>query len=316
MNSILKHSVGAAVFTAGLIAMIAVSKFFLVPKDNSVEAGMYDAPANGILAEPDNSIDVLVVGDSEVYGAIVPLYIWENYGIASYDCGTGAQKLGYTYEFLDKVFKTQSPKMVVLETNNIFRETSYGDIMLSNAEVISPFFAYHSRWKSFTKRDLDPTVNYTTFDPTKGYLYSDVIDPADTEGYMTPSDEKEPITALNRNCAERVGKFCKDRGVRLVMLSTPSTLNMTWEKHNALQELADDMGADYIDMNVLTDEVPIDWAVDTQDKGDHTNYTGACKVSDYLGRYFAENGLFTDRRGDPDYAQWDEAVAEFNASHK
>ena len=39
----------------------------------------------------------------------------------------------------------------------------------------------------------------------------------------------------------------------------------------------------------------------------HTNIHGSIKISDYICRYLAENYGFTDKRGDPNYASWDEA---------
>jgi len=316
MLSVIKNTGKAAVFTAGLAGLLTVTSFVVQPKDNSEDDGIHDGLANGILAEPDETIDVLVVGDSEVYAAIMPLRMWEKQGITAYACGTGAQKLGYTFDFVRKNAETQSPDVVVLETNTLYRELSYDDVLYNRAEGLFPFFAYHSRWKSVTKRDLNPAVEYTHVSETKGYSFSEDIVPADDSGYMTVSDEKEPIQSISRTYVKKISDFCKKNGSELILLSTPSTLNWNYPRHNSVQELADEIGASYIDMNILRDEVPIDWQTDTKDSGDHMNYTGAVKVSDYLGSYLIETGKVRSHKGDKAYSQWDKAAEEFNNTHK
>ena len=65
-------------------------------------------------------------------------------------------------------------------------------------------------------------------------------------------------------------------------------------------------------MNLMREEIPIDWSKDTRDGGDHVNYFGAEKVSAYLGKYLSGTGLFKNRRSDPAYAQWEVNLKDFN----
>ncbi|NLA69495.1 MAG: hypothetical protein GX852_00430 [Clostridiales bacterium] len=210
---------------------------------------MQDSSANGILSEPSKSIDVLMLGDSESYCSMIPLRIWEEQGITSYCCATPAQKLVYSEEFLYKTFKNQSPKVVILETNAIFRKFSVGDMIVQKADVTVPIFRHHDRWKSIKGRDFGLATKYTYIDNAKGYKFTSTINPADARGYMAKSDKFEPIMSKNQSYVENIRDYCNEKGARLILVSTPSTVNWNMARHNSIQRLSEKLGLEYIDMN-------------------------------------------------------------------
>ncbi len=311
MKNFLKHVLTVVLFVCGLILLLIPVSMLVNPKDNTVDAGMRDISANGILAEPEQLIDVLIIGDSESYSSFVPLQIYDEYGYTVYICGSPGQQMTYSAEFLYKTFERHSPKLVILETDCIFHYFSLADVMHIYGDKYFPVFQYHNRWKSLTARDFDFTVNYTHPDNTKGYWYSTEINEADNPGYMQEVKDSPNITTRNKQFVQLIKQYCEDRGAQLMLISAPSTVNMNMERHQYLTELADELGLVYVDTNTLQDEIPIDWTTDTSDAGDHINYYGARKVTTYLGKYLADTGLLSDHRGDPEYVSWDEALAAF-----
>lgn len=319
MKKIIKRIVSCVLFVAILLGLLLVSSLIFQPKSNDKASGIHYPRANGILSEPKDSIDTVFIGDSEVYHSFIPLNIWRDYGITSYDVSSPSQKLVYSMEFLKKTFEKQSPKIVFLETNAIFRKSYFEDEITYKAEQIFPVFRYHDRWKNLQLKDFSATVEYTANENNKGYFFTKKSKPATDKAikeYMKYSDVSAPILSTNKKYLKEIAEFCKKHGTKLVLISTPSTKNWNYQRHNAMEAFSKDLGVDYIDTNLLRDDIPIDWKKDTKDKGDHLNYNGAVKVTDYIGKYLDDTKLFKDKRNDPSYDNWNTCLDKFEKQVK
>ena len=314
MKNFAKTAVRILCFALVLLVLLFSASLLFEPKSNTKEGGMLDSTANGILSEPKNTIDVLIIGDSEAYSAFIPLKIWKDHGFTSYVCATSAQILCYSYEFLEKTFQNQSPKVVMLETNAIYRSFTYSDVVLQKLSEKLSVFRYHNRWKTLKFRDLTFGVDLSNTEVNKGYIFSNKVSPANPKGYMRPTEMKENFPEKNRVYVEKIKKLCEQKGAKLVLVSTPSVKNWNMRKHNAINELSNRLGCDYVDMNMPKNKIHIDWASDTRDRGDHMNFDGAKKVSAFLGGYFEKLGLFEDKRAGGDYSDWNGAVKTFTES--
>ena len=175
------------------VLLLAASWLFM-PKNNHKSFGFTDEEmlAGGVLGERDNSIDVLVVGDSEAYSSISPMQLWEQHGFTSYLCSTSAQPLYDSYRYLRQAFERQSPRVVILETNAIFRTYKLNDYLLSRAKVLFSVLRYHDRWKTLSVNDFGGEARYTWTDDLKGFRYNTKVVPADTRKYMLPTDGDPP----------------------------------------------------------------------------------------------------------------------------
>lgn len=311
MKTFAKRAAYCLAFVLGLAGLLLLASYILMPKTNQEDGGIQDPGANGILSEAENTIDVLVLGDSETYSSIIPLEIWQKYGITAYVCGTSAQKLCYSQEFLEKAFERQQPKVVILETNAIFRAFTRDDVLSQKADSLFPVFRYHNRWKTLSAKDFHFAVNYTYVENSKGYVFTTVASPAANQEYMTASDERETIPEKNPGYVQQILSYCQAHGAELILLSTPSAKNWNSKRHNSIQDLATSLGVVYVDMNLLPQQIPINWQTDTRDEGDHLNYFGAVKVSDYLGQYMADMKIFSDKRQDQQYDSWNAAWKAF-----
>lgn len=306
-----KQFLRTTLFFLIFLLLFAGFSHLLVPKNNSAEAGIHDDWAKGFLAEPEDTIDVLILGDSEVYSCVAPLLIWQNHGITSYSCGTSDQKLYQTESYLQRFFETQNPKIVLLETNILYRDYSTTSIIPHLFEEAFPLVRYHDRWKRLSGADLTQGVEFTHIQQHKGYMYLTDILPADDSNYMAYTDEWNPIPGKSVRHVNNILKFCQEHGARLILFSSPSTANWDYLRHNATQALAWELDLEYLDMNLMREEIPIDWQVDTRDHGDHLNHTGAEKLTLWLGQYLEDMGIFRDKRAEDAYADWNVQLQNF-----
>lgn len=306
-----KHFVSTLLFLLVFALVFGALNWIFLPKDNSKAAGFSQETSVGFLAEPENTLDVLILGDSRVYSGFIPLQIWQEQGITAYCVSTPAQKLYDTYDLLRQALKNQSPKVVLLETDAIFQDISVVDVLEAELQNKLPYIKYHDRWKDLTLRDLTGPLAYTTRQRDKGYIY--MTDAAPALPYDdTPDDgSARALSAMNGVYMEKIAQLCGSRGIRLILVTAPSPSGWSWYYHNGWQQLAGELGITHLDMNLLRQEIPIDWQTECYDEGEHLNYFGARKTTAYLGRYLWDTGLFTDKRENPEYADWNRCLADF-----
>ena len=303
----IKRIIASLVFLGGLVGILIGVSYLFIPKEGDLEFGTEDPAAYSIQGERPESLDILVFGDSESYSNITPMEIWKEAGISMFICGTRAQRLDYTLVLAERAFRDQSPKVVILETNTIFREMSVSASTLAKLSNHFAIFRYHDRWKAILSGGSPVAIS----DDYKGYSFSNTVNPAPVQDYMVYTEESREIHMVNVSYVEQLKALCEENGAELILVSTPSAKNWTYEKHNGIAKLAEDIGCKYLDMNICNDEIGINWKIDTRDKGDHLNYAGAVKASRYLAEYLKELGVFTDKRTDPAFADWNKALARY-----
>ena len=307
----IKHAARALIFVGGLVLLLFLLSKVFIPAEGTIDDGVHTLHSNGIYGEADNSIDLVFLGDSVVYSSISPLQIWDKYGIPTYCCSTSAQKLWYSEDMLKKAFKKQSPKVVMMETNSLFTKFNFDDSILHKAEMVLPVLQYHDRWKVFAENTFDGREEVTSTNEYKGYKLSYLINPSENLKYMEQKLAIESIPSRNKSYFKQIRSYCEDKGAKLILFTCPSTKNWNKARHDAVAKLSEELGLDYIDLNMMPKNLMIDWSKDTRDRGDHLNHFGAIKTTEYLGQYISKLGIFTDRRNEENYQSWNTAVEKF-----
>ncbi len=311
MSKNIRLTLRCVIFLLIFVAIMVLLSYLFLPKSGSDNYKISDMAAYGIDEEPADSIDVLIVGDSLSYSAFSPMCMWEKQGFTSYVCATSGQFLFDSYDFVANTLKTQKPKVVVLETNAIFRKFNLNNYIAAKVARKVPIIKYHNRWKMINLSDFGGTVANDTEFSYKGYIPNNEVQEAKDTDYMKPSKQAREIPELNQDCIKDILKLCKENNTTLILVSAPSIKNYNYKKHNGIAKFAKKNGITYLDMNLMNDEIHIDWTKNTRDMGDHLNIEGATKVSTYLGEYLNKEFDLPDHRTDANYAQWNEKLNRY-----
>ncbi len=291
---------------------------------------------NTYLSQPEDSLDVLFLGSSFAHGAISPLDLWRDYGFTSFNLTGSNQSLGTSYHFLREAFETQHPKVVVLELHTIVGQQMNDQALWSNygmmpwgenkvrgyvaaapslysfQYLVFPLLRDHTKWHTLDAADLGKLVAEPPPPPGLGHP---VIFITEDESTRTPDPVISPATMDEGiDSLRRIARLCADNDADLVLYFTPGSLD---EQAEVLDEIrAGPKGADgnveYLDLNDARTAMGIDPSSDYALADGHLNYHGALKVTRYLGRHLVGRYGLVDRRGMPEYVEWDVLLREYD----
>ncbi|MDD6279189.1 MAG: hypothetical protein PUA81_05300 [Oscillospiraceae bacterium] len=300
----------AVSFALILVILLEAASVVLYPDKSFDSFGAEMERASGVVSEEKNTIDVLIIGDSEAYTSVIPMIIWEKHAITSYVCSTGSQPLYDSVFYMKLAAENQKPKAVVLETNTVFRELDKEQYLLSELQKQFSVFRFHNNWKTLGETYSDKGKDSAP-SALKGYIPNFDTRPAVVRNYMAVTETAAEIPPENMACIDEIRNFCNDNGIEFILASVPSILNWNYSKHLAVEEYAEKYGLKFIDMNLDLSKVGIDWTADTFDGGDHINYSGALKTTEYFGSFLANEVGLEGHKGDEKYSQWDKQLPEF-----
>ncbi len=305
----MKNVLKSILFIVIFIALCEAVTLLLLPKGMVKQYGFIATVSEPILEEQKDTIDVIALGDSLVYSSISPMEIWNEYGYTMYDCAEAAGSMEEAYNSLKIAIKHEHPKIVLFESNMLFRDPNKKPWYFKLKKEILRYFPitkYHNNWKK-----IGVNSENSVADIDKGYIYvtkSVKYKPIDNK---TNLHKARKIIPENMEYLEKMIKLCEEKKIKFVLVSNPSQISWRYSKHYAAVKIAKKHNLDYIDLNLI-DELNIDWSHETKDDGDHLNHSGAKKVSSYLGKYLNETELLKDKRNDPKYKSWNKASILYN----
>lgn len=308
MSKLLLHIIKPVTFVMTVVVVLLGVSFVLAPKDNTEGSGINNPNAHGFYSEPENSIDVAVIGNSDAYSGFSPMELWNEFGYTSYVGAEGRQLIDSSVAMLQKMLTCQSPKVVILEVDGLFTKTDITDTFVGIFNSVAgeklSVFQYHDRWKKLKLSEMFKRPAYTAHCITKGQKLSNEVIPYTGGEYMIETDDIAKMPESSKRGLERFADICRKNGAELLLVELPSESSWNWSRHNSVAAWADKNGVPFLDLNIDRDEFDFDWTKDTRDGGNHLNNSGARKATLYIGKYLSENYNLSDRRADDSFAIW------------
>lgn len=266
----------------------------------------------------ENSVEVIVYGSSHAWKGFDVMAMYKEYGIGAYNYGCNWQHINTTELFVEDSFRTQKPKVILIETYLVnelllnmdmngeiyytraisnfegkqkYLKQVFGDETFRYVSYYVPFVAFHSNWNNLTRWSFDVDSDKMDFKKTMGYYGSDTIHKVtmlDHEQFQQKSLNPNAIQVL-----DNIVELCKENNVEVIFYTAPQAYEYNY--FEAMKEYADRTGTKYINLFEHLDEMGFDADTDFQDKG-HLNNSGSRKVALFLGEYITNNYEVTDMR--------------------
>ena len=278
--------------------------------------------------------DTLFFGSSHMHEGIDPMYLWENYGISSYNLASSGESIQMTYYVMREALDRTKPKAVFIDSFKIsdkensidegyaFVHESIDPLPLNKNKLeaidyAAPFFeggkpaflsnlyAYHNRYTELKEEDFLPKATYDR----GAYIMTEIYkaEPPDMDSYIREAGELGNGDGVRYY--KKIIELCRERGVTPVLINIPANSanysENSQKRVNALMEYTEENGGLSINFLPLLDDIGINYDTDFGDAS-HLNFMGAAKTADYIAEFLRLNFNVEDHRGDSAYSEeWD-----------
>ncbi len=306
MKTKIKHLVHGVVFAILLAFSIHACGEFLEYKEAQEKYTDF--------FEAETNLDVIFLGTSHTWNSVLPMELWKDYGISSYNWGYSNCTPAESYYLFKDIVKYTDPKLVVIDMFGLFeyqdgngkyrgdrieqQHVQFDEIPFSlnklqasldifdnyehRLDFVFNLMMYHNRWDELDERDFNVIAN-----PEKGS--SMLIGMG--RGVQYWSIGTEATRELDSVCCEYFEeflKFCYEEDIPVLCVYLPFPASESCQKAaNSIGEMVDYyINAEYV--NMLNMGI-VDFSTDMYSDNNHLNFTGAAKVTEWLGEYISTN---------------------------
>ena len=311
----------------------------LIPYNNRIETSRI----RNFYKEDKDTLDVVMLGASEVFAGFAPGLAYREYGFTSYDYAISQNYPELLKPQLEEVLRTQSPQVIVVDLNMMMfvgrnsskdavfriyiegiplsfnkikftREHAYREQPLS---YYIPFAMYHG---SMTPRDFWVLwTNEKAYWENDGALLKGAASCVDdyTLGEMMDISDDHSRVDMPEEYEQELRKFLeycqgvKDTKILFVSYPHRITTEMAYnrlQQTNAAQDIVRSYGFDYINMEYLAEEIGLDFQNDFYND-EHLNVHGQRKFTRYLANLLVEDyGVTPSPQSEKNQQRWDQAV--------
>ena len=333
---------------AVMVTCLTLQQYFLRNVDHN------SLRIEGFYQEDHNSLDVVIIGASDIYTSFMPGRAYEQYGFTSYLFASESITAEGIKTAVKEVVRTQHPGMIVIEANaflygdasnesdqahihkffdNIPLTTNKLEFIQNHVpadqrmEYIFPLIKYHSLWTEYPGR-LNMVASNLTLD-IRGHNY--------LKGFRTTAQ----IAKLARPCLNaKIAKekdtleldpdlekqlldlldYCDQKNLNVVFVRSPhyvtSETHNRVKRSNRMAQICNERGFSYYAIENEAVNIGIDEKRDFYND-DHMNVYGAIKFTDYLAEKLVnEEALSIDPLSETQKSEWKEVAETTNQLYR
>lgn len=333
-HNLFTSSFKAAIFESKNVKYIASSMIFIVLASilAILLSVVLQTPGSAlerkraIAQREENSVDILIVGNSHAYCTFDPAVMGELTGKRVFNAGMPDQKIDMLYYSLLEILDSQKPETIILEgfafgrsdssyqgyvanmdamTPSLNKLRSCFEIFPDNYEAVRMFISLyrsHNNWRkpAVIKKNLKYMLGLSK-EYNKAfngfYKLESKMSEVTIQKYKDAEDIKfAPIVdEVTSDYFRRIAELCRERNIKLIVAMAPfndiylGKINYK-DFNNQMEALVKSEKAEYIDYNMLYDEVGLNYDdfEDAFHHAQHMNVWGAEKVSSHMGTYLRE----------------------------
>lgn len=312
-----------AILTIGFI----IISFCIISKYNDIITLKVRENVSKVMKN-ENNIDIFFIGNSEMNWTLSPMYIWNKFGVVSYNRGVEQQSVSHGLSAIKEIYKYYKPKVVIVDIlfltylypnkpltyrsiavmhKNINKLIAYNDtisyikaldnktIVLDEWQNINTIAKFHNRWKELKQYD------FADKDYLKGYFLNHGIYHFNAPNIDYKKEKEIPEPAMN--IIREMVKIANQKNSIILFVRLPNANDSSDLTVNYFEKIAIQEGWDFIDLKKKWQELGIDYSRDFQ-SANHPNLFGSAKIMDNLIPAVMKKYGVESRKNDIRYKNW------------
>lgn len=297
--------------------------------------------------EKQDTLDVVMIGASEVYAGYAGAYAYSEYGYTSYPFATQGNTILNYLTCVKEAVRTQHPQMLVIEINGALYDDAWldketylrflADNMPNNEnkreltaqfdyyddmDAYLPIMKYHTVWQNFPL-GLEWSGSMLLSHLRGHNLLKGVTTTTNiyhTQDKLYNNDQtvtKTPLTDRCQKALVELLEYCKQENLNVVFVRFPHLVNLKglrrMRRSLAAAEVIRSYGYEYIGLDEMFDEIGLDPDHDFYNP-EHLNVYGQKKLTEYLGKRISDKlGGKRVPLSKSVREEWDTSVAYYDA---
>lgn len=294
------------------------------------------------LKNEEANVDVLCIGGSSTYVYWSPMIAYKEYGISSYDFSDSAMAPALIKGLLEESKGYCNPYLYVIDIRGFETAEKHPEVFnrgyfqtytdafpygRKRYDMIHYAYNYANIGVDELSLHIDLICNHKNL--INNLFNKDVNNDVQkiVKGQYIQKREFEEVKLNNFDYVKSIGvlsnetenvlidllEYLKKNSVNTLFVLNAYSIEDENSRliYNAIFNIIDSYGFDYIDTNLYYDDMGLNGSTDFYN-ANHVNAFGAEKYTKWLGKYLCEKYKLDDHRKDKDFVEWNKEIEQFN----